>query len=94
VPCRGVNATGRAICGASVARARVVRGTEHGCIVFMLWERALRFFCRFRGGCKPRGGTRAWLVAPNVSVRPLLQLLPACLWSYQLSCLSPRLTDP
>jgi hypothetical protein len=25
---------GRVICGASVARARVVRGTEHGCIVF------------------------------------------------------------
>jgi hypothetical protein len=28
VPCQGVNATGRAIRGASVARARVVRGTE------------------------------------------------------------------
>jgi hypothetical protein len=27
-PCRGVNATGRAIRGAAVARARVVRGTS------------------------------------------------------------------
>jgi hypothetical protein len=33
--------TGRAIRGAAVARARVVRGTEHGCVVFMPWERAL-----------------------------------------------------
>jgi hypothetical protein len=30
--------TGRAICGASVARARVVGGTEHGCIVFYVVE--------------------------------------------------------
>jgi hypothetical protein len=36
----GSYATGRAIRGASVARARVVRGTEHGCVVFTLWERA------------------------------------------------------
>jgi hypothetical protein len=35
-----VNATGWAIRGASVAHARVVRGTEHGCVVFMPWERA------------------------------------------------------
>jgi hypothetical protein len=62
VPCQGVNATGRAILGVSVARARVVRGTKHECVVFMLWERALRLSCRFRGGCEPRGGTRAWLV--------------------------------
>jgi hypothetical protein len=34
VPYQGVNATGWAICGASVARARVVRGMEHGCVVF------------------------------------------------------------
>jgi hypothetical protein len=33
--------TGRAIRGAVVARARVVRGTEHGRVVFMPWERAL-----------------------------------------------------
>jgi hypothetical protein len=33
--------TGRAIRGAAVARARVVRGTEHGRVVFMPWERAL-----------------------------------------------------
>jgi hypothetical protein len=32
---------GRAIHGASVARARVVRGTEHGCVVLVPWERAL-----------------------------------------------------
>jgi hypothetical protein len=31
---------GRAIRGASVACARVVRGTEHGCVVFTLWEKA------------------------------------------------------
>jgi hypothetical protein len=31
---------GRAIRGASVARARVVRGMEHGCVVFTLWEKA------------------------------------------------------
>jgi hypothetical protein len=61
-PCQGVNATGWAIRGASVACARVVRGTEHGCVVFMLWERALRLSCRFRGGCEPGGGTRAGLV--------------------------------
>ena len=52
--------------------------------------------CRFRGGCEPIGGTRAWLVVGPLlpSVRPLLQLLLVRLWSYQLSCLSPRLTDP
>jgi hypothetical protein len=32
---------GRAIRGAAVARARVVRGTEHERVVFMPWERAL-----------------------------------------------------
>jgi hypothetical protein len=31
---------GRAIRGASVARALAVRGTEHGCVVFMPWEKA------------------------------------------------------
>jgi hypothetical protein len=31
---------GRAIRGASVARARAVRGTEHGRVVFTSWERA------------------------------------------------------
>jgi hypothetical protein len=62
VPYQGVNATGRVIRGVSVARARVIRGTEHGCVVFMLWERALRLSCRFRGGCEPGGGTRVWFV--------------------------------
>jgi hypothetical protein len=32
---------GRAIRGAAVARARAIRGMEHGCIVFTPWERAL-----------------------------------------------------
>jgi hypothetical protein len=32
---------GRATRGAAVARARVVRGTEHGRVVFMPWEKAL-----------------------------------------------------
>jgi hypothetical protein len=41
LPRRGVNATGRAVRGAAVARARVVRGLEHGRVVFMPWERAL-----------------------------------------------------
>jgi hypothetical protein len=31
---------GRAIRGASVPRARAIRGTEHGRVVFTLWERA------------------------------------------------------
>jgi hypothetical protein len=44
--------------------------------------------CRFRRGCEPVGD---WTAA---STRLLLQLLSARLWSYQLSCLSPRLTDP
>jgi hypothetical protein len=44
--------------------------------------------CRFRRGCEPVGD---WTAA---SARLLLQLLPAHLWSYQPSCLSPRLTDP
>jgi 3-hydroxyacyl-CoA dehydrogenase len=33
---------GRAIRGAVVVRARVVRGTEHGRVIFMSWERALK----------------------------------------------------
>jgi hypothetical protein len=43
--------------------------------------------CRFRRGCEPVGD---WIAA---SAHLLLQLLPACLWSYQPSCLSPWLTD-
>jgi hypothetical protein len=39
--CRGVNATGRVVRGAAVARARVVRETEHGRAVFTPWERVL-----------------------------------------------------
>jgi hypothetical protein len=31
---------GRAIRGASVARARAVRGMEHECVIFTPWERA------------------------------------------------------
>jgi hypothetical protein len=44
--------------------------------------------CRFRRECEPVGD---WTAA---SARLLLQLLSARLWSYQPSCLSPRLTDP
>jgi hypothetical protein len=44
--------------------------------------------CRFRRGCEPVGD---WTAA---STCLLLQLLLVCLWSYQLSRLSPRLTDP
>jgi hypothetical protein len=92
VPCQGVNATVQAIHGASVARARVVRGTEHGCVVFMLWERALLpLQGRMRAWRWDQGLVGGWTAA---SVRPLLQLLPVRLWSYQLSRLSLRLTDP
>jgi hypothetical protein len=38
---RGVNATGRVVRGAAVARARAVQGTDHGHAVFTLWERVL-----------------------------------------------------
>jgi hypothetical protein len=43
---------------------------------------------RFRIGCEPAGD---WTAA---SARLLPQLLPARLWSHQLPCLSPRLSDP
>jgi hypothetical protein len=46
---------------------------------------------RMRAWRWDQGLVGGWTAA---SVRPLLQLLPARLWSYQLSCLSPRLTDP
>jgi hypothetical protein len=92
VPGQGVNATGRATHGVSVARARVVRGTEHGCVVFMLWERApLPLQERMRACRWNQGLVGGWTAA---SVRLLLQLLPVHLWSYQLSCLSLRLTNP
>jgi hypothetical protein len=35
-----VNAMRRVVRGAAVARARAVRGTEHGYVVFTPWERA------------------------------------------------------
>jgi hypothetical protein len=44
--------------------------------------------CRFRRGCEPVGD---WTTG---SARLLLQLLSVRLWSYQLSCLSLRLSDP
>jgi hypothetical protein len=44
--------------------------------------------CCFRRGREPVGD---WTAA---SAHLLLQLLSARLWSYQPSCLSPRLTDP
>jgi putative hemolysin len=89
---QGVNVKGQAIRGVSVARARVVRGMEHGCVVFMLWERApLPLQGRMRACRWDQGLVGGWTAA---SVRPLLQLLPVRLWSYQLSYLSPRLTDP
>jgi hypothetical protein len=44
--------------------------------------------CRFRRGCEPVGD---WTVA---SACLLLQLLSVRFWPYQLSRLSPRLTDP
>jgi hypothetical protein len=55
-----------------------------GASSFMLWERAPY---RLGGGCEPVGDWTA------TSARPLLQLLPARLRSYQLSCLSPQLSD-
>jgi hypothetical protein len=92
VSCQGVNATGWATRGVSVARAQVVRGTEHGCVVFMLWERApLPLQERMRACRWDQGLVGGWTAA---SVCLLLQLLLVCIWSYQLSCLSLRLTDP
>jgi hypothetical protein len=44
--------------------------------------------CRFSRGCEPVGD---WTAA---SARLLLQLLPVRFWLYQLSRLSPRLSDP
>jgi hypothetical protein len=73
LPCQGVNATGRAIRGASVARARVFRGTKHGCVVFMLWERApLPLQERMRARRWDQGLVGGWTAA---SVRLWLQLL-------------------
>jgi hypothetical protein len=43
---------GRAVCGAAVARARVVRGTEHGRVVFMPWERALMLLQEGTRACR------------------------------------------
>jgi hypothetical protein len=65
---------------------------EHKCVVFMLWERApLPLQERMRVCRWDQILVGGWTAA---SVRPLLQLLPVRLWSYQLSCLSLRLTDP
>jgi hypothetical protein len=52
LPCRGVNATGQAIGRAAIARAQVVRGTEHGRVVFMPWERALLPLHEGTGACR------------------------------------------
>jgi hypothetical protein len=65
-----------------------------GACVFYAVGEGSEVLLPLQGRMRAGGGTRAWLVAPTVSVRPLLQLLSARLWSYQLSCLSPRLTDP
>jgi hypothetical protein len=51
-----------------------------------LYGRGLPY--RFRRGCEPVGD---WTAA---FARLLLQLLLARLWSHQLSCLSPWLSDP
>jgi hypothetical protein len=40
LPCHEVNATRRVVCGEAVVHARAVRGTEHGRVVFTLWEKA------------------------------------------------------
>ena len=39
--CRRVNVTGRVVHEVAVVRARAVRGSEHGQVVFTPWERAL-----------------------------------------------------
>jgi hypothetical protein len=92
VSCQGVKVTGWATRGVSVARARVVRATEHGCVVFMLGEKApLPLQERMRACRWDQGLVGVWTAA---SVCPLLQLLPIRLWSYQMSCLSLRLTNP
>jgi hypothetical protein len=85
VACPAKELMRREIRGASVARARVVR--EQNTSASSLC-RGRGLLCRFRRGCEPVGD---WIAA---SARLLLHLLPACFWSYQPSCVSPRLTDP
>jgi hypothetical protein len=85
LPCRGVNATGRAVRGAPVAHAQAVRGTEHGRVVFMPWERALLPF---------QEGMRACKRFDRCPARLLLQLLPILFWPYRPPRLPLRLIDP
>jgi hypothetical protein len=84
---------GRAIRGAAVACARVVRGMEHGRVVFMPWERALLPLQEGTRAC--RQFDRCFRPsAAAITVGLLLQLLPAHFWPYQPPRLLPQLTDP
>jgi hypothetical protein len=70
----------RAIRGASVACARVVRGTEHGCVVFMPWERALLPLQEGTRACRRfdrcfRSSVAAITVGPLLATPPLAPML-------------------
>jgi hypothetical protein len=67
---------GRAIRGATVARARVVRGTEHGRDVFMSWERALLLLQKGTRACR-RFDRCFRLSAAAITIGPLLAISTA-----------------
>jgi hypothetical protein len=65
--------TGRAVRGAAVARARVVRGTEHGRVVFVPWERVLLSLQEGTRACRrfdrcPRSSAAAITVGPLLAI--------------------------
>jgi hypothetical protein len=64
---------GRAVREAAVARARVVRGMEHGCVVFMLWERALPLLQEGTRAC--RRFDRCFRPSAAITAGPLLAIL-------------------
>jgi hypothetical protein len=76
---------GRTIRGASVARARVVRGTEHGCVVFMSWERAPLPLQERMRACR-RLDRRFRTSVAAITIGPLLAISTVAP--------VPRLTDP
>jgi hypothetical protein len=83
--CRRVNATRRVVHGAAIARARAVRGTEHGRVVFRRGRRSFRY---------PRRGRELADDSTAASARLPPPSLLAHFWPYQPSRPLLRLTDP
>jgi hypothetical protein len=54
-------------------RARVVQGTEHGCVVFMPWERALPLLQEGTRAC--RRFDRCFRPSAAITAGPLLAIL-------------------